>query len=162
MMTRLWVAGFTFFAVSAAIPSQLPEMRLTPAEVRANGLGTSQVGGSGLAGVKTKVLCGDPSKAGFYTIILFVPAHTTIAAHSHRDDRMATVVSGAWQFGYGTSFDEGALKTLPPGSVYSEPGGKNHFARTGDDDVLVEISGIGPTETRYVDPSNHPSAKHGN
>jgi len=39
MMTRLCVAGFTLFVVSAAIPSQLPEMRLTPAEVRANGFG---------------------------------------------------------------------------------------------------------------------------
>lgn len=31
----------------------------------------------------------------------YVPANTTIPAHSHRDDRMATVVSGTWQFGYG-------------------------------------------------------------
>jgi hypothetical protein len=79
-----------------------------------------------LAGVSTKVLFGDPSRAGFYTIVLFVPAHTTIPAHAHRDDRMATVVSGTWQFGYGDRFDEGALKSLPAGSVYSEPGRMNH------------------------------------
>jgi quercetin dioxygenase-like cupin family protein len=98
----------------------------------------------------------DPSKAGFYTIVLSVPAHTTIAAHSHRDDRMATVVSGAWQFGYGDHFDEPALKSLPPGSVYSEPGGVNHFARTGAEPVLVQISGFGPTDTRYFDPADTP------
>ena len=70
------------------------------------------------------MLFGDPSKVGFYTILLFIPAHTTIQAHSHRDDRMAAVVSGNWHFGYGTAFDEKSLKTLPaPGSVYSEPGG---------------------------------------
>jgi hypothetical protein len=96
-------------------------MRLTPAEVRASAFGASQVGSSLLAGVKTKVLSGDPSKPGFYSIVLFVPAHTTIPAHSHRDDRMATVVSGTWQFGYGNRFDAKALKSLPPGSVYSEP-----------------------------------------
>jgi uncharacterized RmlC-like cupin family protein len=62
-------------------------------------------------GVQTKVLVGDPAKAGFYSILLFVPANTTIQAHSHRDDRMATVVSGNWQFGYGSKFDEEALKT---------------------------------------------------
>jgi len=55
-----------------------------------------------------------------------------------------------WQFGYGDRFDEGALEILPAGSVYSEPGQMNHFARTGDEAVLVEISGFGPTDTQYV------------
>src|SRR5438093_11776976 len=58
---------------------------------------------------------------------------------------MATVVSGEWHFAYGNHFDEKVLKTLPPGSVYSEPGGDNHFARTDADSVIVEISGYGPT-----------------
>src|SRR5438034_8291488 len=141
---------------SQASRSTLPQMRLTPDEVRANQTGTEQVGSSFLAGVSTKVLGGDPSKPGFYTIILSVPANTTIPAHSHRDDRMATVVSGTWQFGYGDRFDENALKRLPPGSVYSEPGGGNHFARTGAEPVLVQIAGIGPTDTRYVNPSDAP------
>ena len=85
--------------------------------------------------MSTKVLFGNPSSSGFYTIVLFVPAHTTIQAHSHRDDRMAAVVSGTWQFGYGDRFEEGALKILPAGSVYSEPGHMNHFARTGEEPV---------------------------
>src|SRR4029079_9364315 len=112
-------------------------MRMTPAEIRAAEFGDSKVGSSGVKGVHTKVLSGDPSKAGFYTVLLFVPAHTTIQAHSHRDDRVATVVSGEWHFGYGDHFDAKALKTLPPGSVYSEPGGvkHNHFARTDADPV---------------------------
>ena len=112
--------------------------------------GDSQIGSSKLAGVHTKVLAGNPAAAGFYAILLFVPAHTTIQAHSHRDDRLATVVSGNWQFGYGTHFDDSALKVLPPGSVYSEPGGVNHFARTTDVPVVVHICGFGPTDTRYV------------
>jgi hypothetical protein len=138
--------------------SALPQMRLTPDEGRANQTGSEQIGSSGLAGVRSKVISGDPSKAGFYTIILSVPPNTTIPAHSHRDDRMATVVSGTWQFGYGDRFDEQALKRLPPGSVYSEPGGGNHFARTGAEPVLVEISGVGPTDTRYVNPADAPAS----
>ena len=134
----------------------LPQMRFTPDEVRANQTGTEQVGSSFLAGVSTKVLAGDPSKPGFYTIILSVPANTSIPAHSHRDDRIATVVSGTWQFGYGDQFDANALKRLSPGSVYSEPGARNHFARTGAEPVLVQITGIGPTDTRYVNPSDTP------
>jgi len=141
--------------------SALAQMRLTPSEVRVNQTGSEQIGSSGLAGVSTKVLFGDPSKAGFYTIVLSVPAHTTIPAHLHRDDRMATVVSGTWHFGYGNRFDEGALKSLPPGSVYSEPGGMNHFARTDADPVLVQISGFGPTDTQYFDPADTPKAPGG-
>ena len=139
-----------------ASSSALPQMRMTPAEVAANQTGSDQIGSSGLAGVNTKVLFGNPSSSGFYTIVLFVPAHTTIPAHAHRDDRMATVVSGTWQFGYGDRFDEGALKILPAGSVYSEPGQMNHFARTGDEAVLVEISGFGPTDTQYVNSADAP------
>src|SRR5881296_1178368 len=146
---------------SAAASSTLPPMRPTPDEVRTNQTGSGQIGSSFLPGVSTRVLSGDPSKAGFYTIVLSVPAHTTIPAHSHRDDRMATVVSGTWQFGYGDRFDGRALKSLPPGSVYSEPGGANHFARTGAEPVLVEISGVGPTDTRYFDPADAPKTPGG-
>jgi quercetin dioxygenase-like cupin family protein len=142
---------------SATAPS-IPELRMTPTEVTSGDKGDSQIGSSKLAGVHTKVLAGNPADAGFYSILLFVPPHT-IQAHSHRDDRMATVVSGTWQFGYGTHFDEKALKVLPVGSVYSEPGGLNHFARTAEDPVIVHISGFGPTDTRYFNPSDDPETQ---
>jgi len=122
---------------------------------------TTRLGVRAFPGVHTRVVLGDPSKAGFYTILLFVPAHTTIQAHSHKDDRMAVVVSGEWHFGYGDHFDAQSLKTLTPGSVYSEPGGvsHNHFARTDTDAVIVEISGYGPTDTHYFEVANDPRAQ---
>ena len=132
----------------------LPEMRMLPAEMRGSAVDGNQIGSSGLAGVHTKVIL--PSKAGFYSILLFVPAHTTIQGHSHRDDRMATVVSGTWYFGYGDRFDAQSLKKLAPGSVYSEPGAHNRFARTEKDAVIVQISGFGPTDTRYFNPADEP------
>jgi pimeloyl-ACP methyl ester carboxylesterase len=144
-------------SATAVASSTMPQMRMTPAEVRANQTGSEQIGSSGLAGVTTKVLFGDPSKPGFYTIVLSVPAHTSIAAHSHRDDRIAVVVSGTWRFGYGNRFNEHSLKSLPIGSVYSEPGHANHFAQTGAEPVLVEISGYGPTDTVYVNPADTPN-----
>jgi pimeloyl-ACP methyl ester carboxylesterase len=146
-------------SVSTAAPATMPLMRLTPEEVRVHQTGSEQIGSSGLAGVSTQILFGEPSKRGYYTIVLFVPAQTTIPAHSHRDDRMATVVSGTWQFGYGDRFDARALKSLPVGSVYSEPGRVNHFARTGNEPVLVEISGVGPTDTTYVNPADTPKTQ---
>jgi quercetin dioxygenase-like cupin family protein len=159
MPKQIWVAVLFLAVASAAAGPSLPEMRITPAEVRATAFDGGQVGSSGVAGVRSKVLFGDPAKAGSYTILLFVPDHTTIQAHSHRDDRMAVVVSGEWHFGYGDQFDEKSLKTLPPGSVYSEPAGQTHFARTENEPVIVEISGYGPSDTRYFDPINDPTLK---
>ena len=159
MWKQMWLAAAFLAGTSAATAPALPEMRMTPAEISTTALDNNQIGSSGVAGVHTKVLFGDPAKAGFYTILLFVPAHTTIQAHSHRDDRMATVVSGEWHFGYGDHFDPKSLKTLPPGSVYSEPGGDNHFARTDADPVIVEICGYGPTNTQYFDPANDPRSR---
>ena len=160
MFTRtVLIATLSLLVALAASAQSLPQMRMTPAEIRTSALDNNQIGSSGLPGVHTKVVFGDPSKVGFYTILLFVPAHTTIQAHSHRDDRLATVVSGEWHLGYGQHFDPKALKTLPPGSVYSEPGGDNHFAQTGADAVIVEISGYGPTDTHYFDPANDPASR---
>jgi quercetin dioxygenase-like cupin family protein len=153
--------GFAFAILSVLSNATAPsirELRMTPTEVMSGDQGDSQIGSSKLAGVHTKVLAGNPAAAGFYAILLFVPAHTTIQAHSHRDDRLATVVSGNWQFGYGTHFDDSALKVLPPGSVYSEPGGVNHFARTTDVPVVVHICGVGPTDTRYVNLADDPGS----
>ena len=159
MFKGMMIAALSIVAAPTTNTNSLPQMRLTPTEINSLTLDNNQIGSYGLTGVHTKVLFGDPTKAGFYSILLFVPAHTTIQAHSHADDRMATVLSGEWHFGYGDQFDAIALKTLPPGSVYSEPGGlnHNHFARTEADPVVVHISGFGPTNTHYFDPANDPN-----
>ena len=140
----------------AGSASDLGEKRLTPAEYEFPQHGNPGTGSSGVRGIETVVLKGDPNKAGVYTIMLRVPAHTKIAAHSHRDDRVATVVSGTWHLGYGEKFDEAKLKALPPGSFYTEPPGEDHFAETGDEAVVVQITGFGPSATDYVDPTQDP------
>jgi pimeloyl-ACP methyl ester carboxylesterase/quercetin dioxygenase-like cupin family protein len=134
-------------------------LRLTPAE--ADGLAKSGPGAgtSGVSGIATSVLKGDPTRPGVYTILLKVPANTRIEAHDHPDDRVATVVSGTWYFGYGDRFDEQKLKALPPGSFYTEPPNERHFARTGDADVVVQITGFGPTGTRYADGDSAPRSE---
>ena len=141
---------------AAGSASGLGEERLTPAEFEFPQHGNPGTGSSGVGGIETVVLKGDPAKAGVYTIMLRVPAHTKIAAHSHQDDRIATVISGTWHIGYGEQFEEGKLKALPPGSFYTEPPAEAHFAETGDDAVVVQITGFGPSSTDYVDPAQDP------
>jgi pimeloyl-ACP methyl ester carboxylesterase/uncharacterized RmlC-like cupin family protein len=135
------------------------EKRVTPAEYEFPQQGNPGTGSSGVTGIETVVLKGDPNSAGVYTIMLRVPPHTQIAAHSHRDDRVATVISGTWHIGYGDKFDETKLKALAPGSFYTEPPNRTHFAETGDDPVVVQITGFGPSSTTYVDPSQDPRSQ---
>jgi quercetin dioxygenase-like cupin family protein len=147
---------------AAVLSAQDPQKRITPAEVpwpAGASTGTALVGSSGVSGTQTVTLKGDPTKAGLYTILLRVGPNTRIQAHSHPDDRVATVVSGDWYFGYGRTFDEAALKQLPPGSFYTEPPGMDHFAMTKATGVVIQISGMGPSGTTYADPRNDPNRK---
>jgi quercetin dioxygenase-like cupin family protein len=140
---------------SAALAQELP-LRLTPTEIEAMAKSGPGAGTSGVAGIQSIVLSGDPTKAGPYTIEIRVPARTRIAAHSHQDDRSAVVVSGRWSLGYGDKASDAGLKLLPPGSFYTEPAGVTHFAMTGDEPAIVCISGYGPTNTDYVEASDAP------
>jgi quercetin dioxygenase-like cupin family protein len=152
-------ATLSAIALIAALglrPAAAQEIRLPLAELDFSKSASAGPGTSGIQAIQTLVLKGDPTKAGLYTILLRVPAHTRIAAHRHPDERVATVVSGTWYFGYGRSFVEGSLKALPPGSFYTEPAAEDHFAETRDTDVLVHITGYGPTGTVYVDRGNEP------
>jgi pimeloyl-ACP methyl ester carboxylesterase/quercetin dioxygenase-like cupin family protein len=143
----------------AAIENDPGERRITPTEFAFPQQGDPGTGSSGVSGIQSAVLKGDPNETGVYTIMLRVPAHTQIAAHSHRDDRVATVISGTWRIGYGDKFDESKLKALTPGSFYTEPPGRNHFAETGNEPVVVQITGSGPSSTEYVDPTQDPRAR---
>jgi quercetin dioxygenase-like cupin family protein len=144
---------------TVALVAQSGEQRLTPNEVHWPSAGAAGVGTSGVTGIQTVILKGDPTKAGLYTLLLRIGPNTKIAAHAHPDDRVATVVSGTWYFGYGKEFNEAALKALPSGSFYTEPPNSNHFAVTRQEGVVIQISGTGPSGTTYVDPKNDPTRK---
>jgi hypothetical protein len=141
---------------SATVGSPADERRVTPSEFRFPEGGSAGTGTSGVSGIRTVVLKGDPDRAGLYTIMLQVPAHTRIASHDHQDDRVATVIMGTWFLRYGEAFDPAQLKALPPGSFYTEPANRAHFAETRDESVIVQITGMGPSSTRYVDPATDP------
>jgi uncharacterized RmlC-like cupin family protein len=151
-LNRVLAAG-ALAALTVAPPvlaaQHLAPTRLNPDEIAALQKGGAGAGTSGVKGIQTIVLAGDPNAAGPYTIEIIVPANTRIAAHHHRDDRAAVVVSGDWFFGYGSVANAGATKRLTRGSFYTEPGGAPHFALTHAKPAAVIITGAGPTDTVY-------------
>lgn len=150
--TMLMLVFVTICVLSpSGAPKVVTRQRLTPTEIEALAATGAGTGTSGVSGIQTRVLKGDPARSGAYTIQLTVPANTTIQAHVHPDDRVGVVVSGTWYFGYGSRFDEKQLKALPPGSFYTEPPDDSHFARTGNSPVVLVISGFGPSGTKYME-----------
>jgi quercetin dioxygenase-like cupin family protein len=129
--------------------SSINSRTLGVAEIGALARSGAGVGTSGVEGIQTIVLSGDPAKAGPYAIELRIPAHTHIAAHSHRDNRLATVVSGEWHFGYGKKADDAQTSLLAQGAFYTEPANTPHFAFTGDQPATVFITGMGPSDTHF-------------
>jgi hypothetical protein len=107
-----------------------------------------------VAGIQTIVLRDDPNSDGLYTIMLRIPANRRIAAHTHPDGRGATVISGTWFIGYGDAFSPVELKGLPPGSFYTEPAGRTHFAETGGERWWCRLpaSGLLPRNTSIPSP----------
>jgi quercetin dioxygenase-like cupin family protein len=150
------LAATAALAQSAGL--KIPDYAKTPAELTATPT-TGGAGGSGNAKVEVVTILGDASKPGLYTQLLKVGAGAQIPAHHHAGDRVGTVLQGTWHFGYGSQFDKAKLKTLPVGSVYTEPSNAPHFAMTSNEAVIVLITGTGPTDTIYENPDDDPTRK---
>jgi glucose/arabinose dehydrogenase/quercetin dioxygenase-like cupin family protein len=125
-----------------------PQIRLAPEDIQA--LAAQAAKNPGRPGPASLALNGDASKAGVYTVQVTLPAHTIVPPHTHRDNRMVYVVSGTLYVGYGEKRDPAALKSLPPGSYYTEPAATPHYTETRDDPVVIVISGVGPSDTHLI------------
>lgn len=98
-------------------------------------------------GIQTVTVIGNPGKAGLYVMRGKLPPGFKIPPHTHPDERVVTVLSGTLYLGFGDQFDESKLKALPPGSLWTEPGGRAHFVWAKDGEVIFQVNGMGPTAT---------------
>jgi quercetin dioxygenase-like cupin family protein len=138
---------------------KLIPQRITPAEIPWSQAVSNQAGSGMRPGLETVTVAGDGKQNSLYSLVFKVPPKTAIPPHSHPDDRSCFVLSGLWYFGYGSVRSEADLKTLPPGSNYTEPANVIHFAGTRDQEAIVECTGVGPTGTTFVNPADDPRNK---
>jgi len=90
------------------------------------------------------VLFGDPSKPGPYVVRLrWFPGNMS-RPHFHPNDRFFVVLSGTWWMGTGTTFDPNATVPAPAGSYVIHYGGKVHFDGAKDEEVVIQVWGMGP------------------
>jgi len=102
-------------------------------------------------GVQTAVLDGDPSKPGFYLIINRFPPGVMSRPHTHPDERHVLVVKGTWYTGEGANWTPDKTVGLKTGDYMRHPAGGVHWDGALDEEVLVAISGYGPTSANVVD-----------
>lgn len=103
-------------------------------------------------GLQFAVLAGDPGDSGPYVIrAKFGPGLRT-PPHYHDQDRFVSVVSGVWAFGTGDSGDCGETIPLRAGAFAMHPKGAVHYdGSCNDAEVVVQITGIGPVDTYWLD-----------
>ena len=120
-------------------------VRVTPEEVK-------WTDRPGYEGVKFAAIQGDPSKPGVYVVrVKFSPGAMT-RPHWHPEDRFVTVLQGTWWAGEGDTFDPDKTTPLKAGSFMMHPAKAHHYDGAKDEEVIVQIIGVGPSATTLVDP----------
>ena len=105
-------------------------------------------------GTYRAVLLGNPDEAGPFVMRVKAPPGTRIMPHTHRDERVYTVLAGEWKLGFGDKFDVRKLMTFPAGGVYRLPANVPHFQATGQSETTVQINSVGPSTTEFLNPSD--------
>lgn len=101
---------------------------------------------------QTAVLYGDPSQPGLFVTRVRFSAGWKEPPHSHPDEvRTVAVLSGTLYFGKGEQWDDGKLKAYPAGTFYTEIPKSRHFAWAKDGEVIIQITGIGPSGKTYIE-----------
>lgn len=144
-----------FVAVLTLAPAALTQADL---KSDANGFTTLQSGEEvwgdypGIAGIKRMVVYGDPSKPGVYVIRAKFSPGVMSMPHTHPEDRLVTVIRGTWWSGTGPEFTPDQTVGMKPGSFMLHPAGEAHFDGAKDEEVVVQLIGVGPSGTQFIHP----------
>ena len=96
------------------------------------------------SGIKQAILLGDPSKPGLYVILGKWEKGKMSHPHFHPTDRYITVISGTWWLGTGPKYDPASTKPVPAGSFVTHFAKQIHDAGAKDEEVIIQIVGMGP------------------
>lgn len=102
------------------------------------------------AGPSQAVIYGDPSKPGVYVVRNRFPPGAHSNPHFHSQDRHATVIKGVWYTGVGERVDFNNAVPLKEGSYMLHPANGVHWDGAGAEEVVVQITGVGPVTTTPV------------
>ena len=104
----------------------------------------------GVEGITGAVIKGNPNEAGIYVMRARFAEGVRSRPHHHDQDRHVTVISGTWHFGTDTSGTCENATPIPAGGFGFHPKGAVHYDGSCGGPVVVEITGMGPVKTIWV------------
>lgn len=149
----------SLFAVVATIALMLPvAVAQADLSVDEKGFVTLQLGEErweaypGIPGIGMMKVYGDASQPGVYVIRVRFQAGTMSMPHYHPEDRLATVLKGTWWTGTGETFAPEATEPVRAGGYMLHPAGAAHFDGAKDEEVILQLAGVGPSGTHFIRP----------
>ncbi len=94
---------------------------------------------------------GDPNKAGMYIIRNHFAPGQMSRPHFHDQDRYVTVIKGTWWTGEGDRFEPEKTVAIKTGGLMFHPAGYHHYDGAKDEEVIVQIMGMGPVKTTQTE-----------
>jgi hypothetical protein len=101
---------------------------------------------------------GDASKPGMYVTRNRFAAGTGSRPHYHDQDRWVTVIKGTWWTAEGDLYQPDKMTAIKPGGMMFHPAGLHHYDGAKDEDVIVQIMGMGPVQTIQTEVDEHGQA----
>jgi quercetin dioxygenase-like cupin family protein len=112
-----------------------------------------------VSGATQVVVLGDPGKPGMYVVRnTFAPGRGS-RPHAHSQDRYITVIKGTWWVALGPEasvYDPARMVPMKPGSFVLHPANGVHYDGAKDEEVIVQIMGMGPVTTKQLDAARAP------
>ena len=101
------------------------------------------------------LLYGDATKPGVFVTRVKFSAGWKDPPHWHPDEvRTVAVLSGTFYFASGDKWDESKFKAYPAGTFYSEPSKAPHYTWAKDGEVIIQITGVGPSGKTFISADN--------
>lgn len=104
---------------------------------------------------RSVTLVGDSRKPGIYVTRITWAPNTGSRPHFHNEARYITVIKGTWYVATGPDADTYNPDKMTPvkaGTFIYEPPGGHHYDMAKDEEVIVEILGMGPVTTTQLEP----------
>ena len=104
-------------------------------------------------GARTVNIYGNPSEEGLYVIQITWPPGTGSRPHYHNTARYINVLTGHWYVATGPEaarYNPDETTRVGPGTFIYEPPNGIHYDMAKDEEVVVQIFGIGPVETTPI------------
>lgn len=105
-------------------------------------------------GSRSVTLIGDPSKEGIYVIQITFPPGAGSRPHYHSTARHITVLKGTWWVSSGPEsavYNPDNMKPVVQGTFIYQPPNGHHYDMAKDEEVTVQIMGMGPVVTTSLE-----------